>query len=152
MKMQRLFVVVLALGMMSALAAPGYAGTEAEVTYYKDVLPIMQENCQTCHRASGQNISGLVAPMSFMDFEETRPWARSIARKVESREMPPWFASAPHGVFSNERGLTDTEIATTRELGGRRCPCRRPRRCAAGTSLGRGGQRRAGRLAHPISS
>ena len=112
MKMQRLFIVVLALGLVSSLAAPGYAGAEADVTYYKDVLPIMQENCQTCHRAAGQNISGLVAPMSFMDYEETRPWARSIARKVESREMPPWFASAPHGVFSNERGLTDTEIAT----------------------------------------
>ena len=50
--------------------------------------------------------------MSFMDYRETRPWARSIARKVESREMPPWFASAPQGVFENERGLTDAEIDT----------------------------------------
>ena len=90
---------------------PGYAsGNEPEVTYYKDVLPIMQENCQSCHRPSGQNLTGLVAPMPFMDYKETRPWARSIARKVETREMPPWFASAPKDVFSNERGLTDDEI------------------------------------------
>ena len=96
-----------------ALAAvPGYAENEAAVTYYKDVLPIMQENCQTCHREAGLNISGLVAPMSFMSFEETRPWARSIARKVETKEMPPWFATAPTGVFENERGLSDDEIAT----------------------------------------
>ena len=72
----------------------------------------MQENCQGCHRPSGLNLTGLVAPMPFMDYKETRPWARAIARKVETREMPPWFASAPKGVFSNERGLTDDEIAT----------------------------------------
>ena len=114
MTMQRAVVFVLAFGLVSALAVPSFAGNEAEsaVTYYKDVLPIMQENCQTCHRESGTNISGLVAPMSFMDYKETRPWARSIARKVESKEMPPWFATAPKGVFENERGLTDDEIST----------------------------------------
>lgn len=114
MTMQRTFMFVLALGLVSAMAVPSFAGNEAEstVTYYKDVLPIMQENCQTCHRESGANISGLVAPMSFMDYKETRPWARAIARKVESKEMPPWFATAPKGVFENERGLTDDEIST----------------------------------------
>ena len=96
-----------------AVAAPGYAaGNETGPTYYKDILPIVQENCQGCHRPSGQNLTGLIAPMSFMDYEETRPWARAIARKVEAREMPPWFAAAPQGVFSNERGLTDAEIDT----------------------------------------
>lgn len=104
--------VLTVLGALAA-AAPGYAGGNlAGATYYKDVLPIMQENCQGCHRPSGQNLTGLIAPMSFMDYEETRPWARAIARKVEAREMPPWFASAPKGVFSNERGLTDAEIDT----------------------------------------
>ncbi len=108
----RSLVVLTVLGALSA-AAPGYAGgNEPGLTYYKDVLPIMQENCQSCHRPSGQNLTGLVAPMPFMDYKETRPWARSIARKVETREMPPWFASAPKGVFSNERGLTDDEIGT----------------------------------------
>ena len=111
MNLQRTLAALFAIGMVAA-AAPGYAQHEAAVTYYKDVLPIMQANCQTCHRPSGYNISGLVAPMSFMDYGETRPWARSIARKVESREMPPWFASAPKGVFENERGLTEAEIDT----------------------------------------
>ena len=50
--------------------------------------------------------------MSFTSYEETRPWARAIAHKVEAREMPPWFASAPTGVFSNERGLSGAEIDT----------------------------------------
>jgi mono/diheme cytochrome c family protein len=112
MRFQHPLVVVLAFGLTAAVAAPGFAGNEAEaaLTYYKDILPILQENCQTCHRPSGHNISGNVAPMSFMDYQETRPWARAIARKVEAREMPPWFASEPTGVFSNERGLTDREI------------------------------------------
>ena len=109
----RIVSVVAALGVLIGVAAPASAG-EADVTYYRDVLPIVQENCQTCHRPSGHNISGLVAPMSFTSYEETRPWARAIARKVESREMPPWFATAPKGVFENERGLTDAEIETIR--------------------------------------
>ncbi len=109
MTLHRTLVGALVLA-AAVMAAPASAENEAGLTYYKDVLPIMQENCQSCHRPSGENISGLIAPMSFTSYQETRPWARAIARKVESREMPPWFASAPKGVFSNERGLTDTEI------------------------------------------
>ena len=104
--------VVALLGVV-LMAAPGYA-QESDVTYYKDVLPIVQDNCQSCHRDAAYNISGAVAPMSLMTFEETRPWARAIASKVEAKEMPPWFASAPSGIFENERGLTDAEIRTIR--------------------------------------
>ena len=111
MTLHRTLVGALVLA-AAVIAAPASAENEAGLTYYKDVLPIMQENCQSCHRPSGENISGLIAPMSFTSYQETRPWARAIARKVESREMPPWFASAPKGVFSNERGLTDTQIDT----------------------------------------
>ena len=89
-------VSIAAFGMLALVmtvtmtASSAHAENGVDVTYYKDVLPIIQENCQSCHRPAGLNISGLVAPMSFMTFEDTRPWARSIARKVESREMPPW--------------------------------------------------------------
>ena len=108
----RIVSTVAAISVVFGSAGLASAANEAAVTYYEDVLPIVQDNCQTCHRPSGYNISGLVAPMAFMTYEETRPWARAIARKVESREMPPWFASAPTGVFENERGLTDAEIDT----------------------------------------
>jgi hypothetical protein len=55
----------------------------------------------------------MVAPMPLTTYEETRPWVKSIAREVGARRMPPWKASAEfHGVFSNERGLNATEIAT----------------------------------------
>ena len=57
MKLTRTLAALLAFGIVSAVGAPGYAENGAEaVTYYKDVLPIMQENCQTCHRPSGANI------------------------------------------------------------------------------------------------
>ena len=107
----RIFSIITVLvGTLPAM--PASAQNAPDVTFFRDVLPIVQNNCQTCHRPTGLNISGLVAPMSFMTFEETRPWARAIARKVETREMPPWFASAPLGVWQNERGLTDDEIRT----------------------------------------
>ena len=107
----RTFAVVVAVGALSLVAAPSQAN-EGDVTYYRDVLPIIQDNCQSCHQPEGQNLGGVVAPMSFMSYQETRPWARAIAHKVEAREMPPWYAAAPQGVFSNERLLTDAEIET----------------------------------------
>ena len=95
------------------LAGTTASGNAADaVTYYEHVAPILQANCVSCHQPAGQNIGSLVAPMSLTTYEEARPWARAIARKVKAREMPPWFAEAPKGVFSNERGLTDKEIAT----------------------------------------
>ena len=97
------------------LVGPGVVVSAAQegVTFYEDVLPILQENCQTCHRdAGGENIGGTVAPMALETYQQTRPWARSIRRKVEAREMPPWFATDhTKGLFYNERGLSDDEIA-----------------------------------------
>lgn len=102
--------VLLAAAMLAGITTTGYAADA--VTFYEHVAPIFQANCVSCHRPAGQNIGSLVAPMSLMTYEETRPWARAIALKVKGREMPPWFADAPRGVFANERGLTDKEIDT----------------------------------------
>jgi mono/diheme cytochrome c family protein len=93
-------------------ALHGASAYAADVTFYEHVAPILQANCVSCHQPAGKNIGSLVAPMSLMTYEEARPWARAIARKVKAREMPPWFADGPKGVFSNERGLTDKEIQT----------------------------------------
>jgi mono/diheme cytochrome c family protein len=100
--------------LLAALTASTHASqaTNERVTYYEQVAPIMRDHCVSCHQPAGLNIGSLVAPMSLMTYEQTRPWARSIARKVAEREMPPWFADAPKGVFSNERGLTDDQIKT----------------------------------------
>jgi len=86
------------------------------VTFYKDVLPILQNNCQVCHRPSGADLGGMVAPMSLLTYEEARPWAKSIARQIDERQMPPWHATDQfHGVFANERTLKNEERATILE-------------------------------------
>jgi hypothetical protein len=74
---------------------PAMAGT----TFYKDVLPNLQNRCQECHRP------GEIAPMHFLSYAETRPWARAIRDAVVTRKMPPWFADPRYGHFSNDRSL-----------------------------------------------
>jgi hypothetical protein len=78
---------------------------DAQVTFNRDVLPILQRNCQVCHRP------GEIGPMSFLTYETTRPWAKAIKVAVASKKMPPWFADPAFGHFRNERRLTDSEIA-----------------------------------------
>ncbi len=68
-----------------------------QVTFYKDVLPVLQKNCQTCHRP------GEAAPMSLLTYDQARPWAKSIKQAVVTKKMPPWFADEHYGKFSNER-------------------------------------------------
>ncbi len=104
-------VVAMALAAIPAVA--NEITVPAKPTFYKDVLPILQENCQDCHRPGGKNMGGMVAPMAFIDYKDTRPWAKGIAKAVSTKTMPPWDASPEHaGVFEGERGLDDSEIET----------------------------------------
>lgn len=109
----KIFRGVITLGAVVGFCATATADVPARPTFTKDVLPILQENCQDCHRPKPVNMSGLVAPFSLTTYEETRPWAKAIAKAVQSEYMPPWFATSEfHGVFRNERTLTDDEKAT----------------------------------------
>ena len=98
------------LGVMIFLTASAIASAEVpdNPTFHKDIEPILQRACQICHRPNN------MAPMSLMNYQETRPWARSIRAKVESREMPPWHIDPKVGIqeFKDDRSLTDDEIAT----------------------------------------
>jgi hypothetical protein len=82
---------------------------ESAVTFNKDVLPILQRDCQVCHRP------GEIGPMPFLTYEGTRPWAKAIKVAVASKKMPPWFADPKYGHFTNERHLSDADIATLTE-------------------------------------
>jgi len=82
------------------------ADQTSSVTFNKDVLPILQKNCQTCHRP------GQVAPMSLISYKETRPWAKAIKAAVTTRQMPPWFAEGKYGHFTNDRSLKQHDIDT----------------------------------------
>src|SRR5713226_3649919 len=84
-----------------------FAGTvfaADSITFHKDVEPILQKNCQTCHRP------GQVAPMSFLTYESARPWARAMKTAVLSKQMPPWFADPQYGPYLNDRSLKQSEI------------------------------------------
>ena len=84
------------------------APSAAPVTFARDVAPIFQAKCQTCHHP------GTSAPMSLVTYEEVRPWARSIQLRVANREMPPWHLDKTVGIreYKNDRSLTDDEIGT----------------------------------------
>jgi len=86
----------------------GHDPGQPQVTFTKDVAPILQRSCQTCHRP------GAIAPMSLLTFQDARPWARSIKAKVVAREMPPWHIDRNVGIarFKDDPSLTDAEIAT----------------------------------------
>lgn len=88
----------------------GLAGQNAaparEVTFAKDVAPILYKNCTYCHRP------GEVAPFSLMSYTDARPWARSIRNAVTKRAMPPWNADPHYGDFRDPRRLSDGDIAT----------------------------------------
>src|SRR5262245_40268574 len=86
--------------------SPAPSDQSQAVTFNKDVLPILQNNCQTCHRP------GEVAPMSFLTYESTRPWAKAIKAAVLSKKMPPWLADSHYGGFRNSPELTATDIKT----------------------------------------
>jgi len=74
-------------------------------TFYRDVLPILAQHCQSCHRAGG------IAPMPFETYEETWPFAGAIRRATQEKSMPPWFADPNVGPFSNDPSLKPAEIA-----------------------------------------
>jgi hypothetical protein len=88
---------VTALGVQTSPEGP-------TVTFNKDVLPLLQENCQTCHHPDG------IAPMSLMTYEDARPWAKAIKARVVTRQMPPWFADSGFAKLRNEPHLTDADI------------------------------------------
>jgi hypothetical protein len=81
--------------------APGDAPT-----FYRDVLPILQRHCESCHRADG------IAPMAFGTYDLARPYAAAIRNVTQNKSMPPWFAVPGIGHFSNDPSLTAEQIAT----------------------------------------
>ncbi len=82
-----------------------------EVTFTRDIVPILQRSCQNCHRP------GQVAPMSLLTYEDARPWARSMKQRTGLRDkagvMPPWYIEKNIGIqhYKNDPSLSDEEVA-----------------------------------------
>jgi mono/diheme cytochrome c family protein len=105
---------------LAALAAPSPVAaqpaprdvTHADVTFSRDVVPILQRSCIHCHRDNG------VAPMSLQSYDVARRYAGRIARRTAIRDrmgtMPPWYVEKDIGIqhFKDDTSLTDEELAT----------------------------------------
>src|ERR1051325_2147182 len=102
---------ILCLGVfIAATMSGGAVGAQqtraGAVTYHRDVVPILQKNCQSCHRP------GQIGPMPLLTYQQTRPWAVASKAKVASRQMPPWLAAPRYGHFSNDTSLPSHDIET----------------------------------------
>jgi hypothetical protein len=97
-----------ALAMAPGIAQAQTAAGERQVTFTKDVAPILHRSCITCHRP------GEMAPMSLVTYQDVRPWVRAIKSRTVSREMPPWHVDRTIGIqrFKDDPSLSDEEIAT----------------------------------------
>jgi hypothetical protein len=98
-------LLMLGLTGVIAIRSPQQAASTPP-TFYRDVLPILQQHCQRCHRP------GEIAPIPLVTYEQTKLWARLIRDDVRSRRMPPWFADPCCGHFSDDPSLSEKEIAT----------------------------------------
>src|ERR1700730_4141100 len=98
--------MIFALAQPPATKLPAKPRDGTPPVFYRDVLPILQQHCQACHR------SGEIAPMPLVTYDQARLYAPVIANKVAARIMPPWFADPQFGHFSNDPTLTAQEIAT----------------------------------------
>ena len=114
------WIAAVALGIgSSGLALAGETATTAQearddapsaVTFTRDVAPILQRSCQNCHQPDS------VAPMSLITYEDVRPWARSIKRRIgmgpRAGVMPPWYIEKDVGIqhYQFDPSLSDEEI------------------------------------------
>ena len=103
-----LLATALLLSPGTGFAAEADVDADYQPTFAKDVAPIFQEQCQACHQPDS------VAPMALLTYQQSRPWARSIKRKVLLREMPPWHIDQNVGIrrFKNDRSLSAEQIET----------------------------------------
>lgn len=99
------FVAVAALIAAEASPQAKSATSSPSAAFYRDVLPILQQNCQVCHRA------GEIAPMPLVTYAQARVYAAKMKQMTGAKMMPPWFADPRFGHFSNDNSLTREQIA-----------------------------------------
>lgn len=98
--------LLLGLGVTLALAVGLRQSNAAQITFTKDVAPILYKSCAECHRP------GEIAPMSLMTYQQVRPWAKSIRERIVEGSMPPWSADPKVGHWANDPRLSAQEIET----------------------------------------
>ncbi|MCC6493405.1 MAG: redoxin domain-containing protein [Pirellulales bacterium] len=76
---------------------------EGAVTYAKDIAPILQNRCVTCHR------TGQIGPFALTEYEDVAAWSDMCLEVIDNLRMPPWGANPAHGEFANDPRLSDEE-------------------------------------------
>ena len=104
--MKRPFIAAVLALAVAPSTLEAHKPTKTRFTYHRDVLPIFESRCGSCHREGG------VAPMSLLGYKDTFPWAVSIKNQVLALSMPPWFADERYGAFRHSSSLTATEVNT----------------------------------------
>ena len=89
---------------VTLLLLPFPAASAPKVTFYRDIAPIVYQNCSSCHRP------GESGPFSLLSYDDVKKHAPQIADVTKRRYMPPWLPEAGHGDFLEERRLTDAQI------------------------------------------
>ena len=85
---------------------PATQAGQTTTTFNRDVLPILQKNCQGCHRP------GEIGPMPLLTYAQARPYARAIKTATQSKKMPPWFADSSVQHYANDMSLPAADIST----------------------------------------
>jgi hypothetical protein len=96
----------IAVVVAAAVVAPAaHDPITTKVSWNREIAPIFQARCVSCHSADGR------APMSLATYADARPWARAIREEVLARRMPKWPVVRGYGDFRNDRSLSPFEIA-----------------------------------------
>src|SRR4249920_348458 len=107
------WVVAFGIAVIAGLPALAHAQTAptSEVTFTKDIAPVLQRSCENCHRPNG------AGPMPLQSYEDVRPWARSIKQRTglgpRAGVMPPWYVEKNIGIqhYKDDPSLSDLEVA-----------------------------------------
>jgi hypothetical protein len=102
--------ILLATTLLVRISAPNVhhsvLAASSSPTFYKNILPILQQHCQVCHRA------GEIAPMPLVTYSQAHRYAAKMKQMTSEKMMPPWFADPRFGHFSNDNSLAPEQIAT----------------------------------------
>src|SRR3981081_874775 len=91
-----------ALGLLFAFTALA----SADVTFTRDVAPILQAKCQKCHRPQA------VVPFALMADSDAVTWSRDIQAALTTKTMPPWKPRPGFNEFQDSYAMSDDERNT----------------------------------------
>jgi hypothetical protein len=102
MSIERLYKMTTLLAAMLMVLTVNYA---QELTFVKDIAPIIHTRCTPCHKP------GETAPFSLITYEDVVKRSSFIKKVVQEKYMPPWKADNHYVHYANDRSLSNSEIA-----------------------------------------